>query len=93
MLSPNVLLASREREPHAEIHRPRGHRRRCPHPDRSFLHARRRTYGLYEDEFSKLDGHWFIQKRNVLNEFLKGRNSGPNNPVRDMDALADATKK
>ena len=51
------------------------------------------TYGLYEDEFSKLDGHWFIQKRNVLNEFLKGRNSGPNNPVRDMDALADATKK
>ena len=51
------------------------------------------TYGIYEDEFSKIDGHWFIQKRNVLNEFLKGRNSGPNNPVRDMDALAEASKK
>jgi hypothetical protein len=29
----------------------------------------------------------------VLNEFLKGRNSGPTNPVRDMDALAEASKK
>ena len=51
------------------------------------------TYGIYEDEFSKIDGHWFIQNRNVLNEFLKGRNSGPANPVRDMDALAEASKK
>jgi hypothetical protein len=51
------------------------------------------TYGIYEDEFAKIDGHWFIAKRNVLNEFLKGRNSGPNNPVRDMDALAEASKK
>ena len=51
------------------------------------------TYGIYEDEFVKLDGHWFISKRNVLNEFLKGRNSGPTNPVRDMDALAEASKK
>ena len=51
------------------------------------------TYGIYEDEFVKLDGRWFISKRNVLNEFLKGRNSGPTNPVRDMDALAEASKK
>jgi uncharacterized protein (TIGR02246 family) len=51
------------------------------------------TYGIYEDEFVKLDGHWFIARRNVLNEFLKGRNSGPTNPVRDMDALAEASKK
>jgi hypothetical protein len=51
------------------------------------------TYGIYEDEFSKIGGHWFIQKRNVLNEFLKGRNSGPTNPVRDMDALAEASNK
>jgi hypothetical protein len=51
------------------------------------------TYGIYEDEFSKLDGHWFIQRRNVLNEFLKGRNSGPENPVRVMDRLAEASKK
>ena len=51
------------------------------------------TYGIYEDEFVKLDGHWFIAKRRVLNEFLKGRESGPTNPVRDMDALAEASKK
>ena len=51
------------------------------------------TYGIYEDEFSKASGHWLIAKRRVLNEFLKGRQSGPNNPVADMDALAEASKK
>jgi len=48
------------------------------------------TYGLYEDEMVKVKGEWLFAKRNVLNEFLKGRNSGPNNPVRDMDAAAAA---
>lgn len=48
------------------------------------------TYGIYEDEFSKIDGRWFIAKRRVLNEFLKGRQSGPGNPVRDMDVAAEA---
>ena len=48
------------------------------------------TYGLYEDEFKKTGGQWLIAKRVVLNEFLKGRNSGPNNPVRDADDAADA---
>lgn len=48
------------------------------------------TYGIYEDEFRKVDGHWLISKRNVLNEFIKNRSSGPNNPVADMDALAEA---
>jgi len=48
------------------------------------------TYGLYEDEFVRLDGRWLIQRRNVLNEFIPGRNSGPENPVREMDAAADA---
>lgn len=48
------------------------------------------TYGIYEDEFEKLNGHWFIAKRNVLNEFIKSRSSGPGNPVRDADAAADA---
>lgn len=48
------------------------------------------TYGLYEDEMVKLNGQWLFAKRNVLNEFLKGRNSGPNNPVADMDKLAAA---
>ena len=48
------------------------------------------TYGLYEDEFKKVDGQWFISNRNVLNEFIKNRGSGPNNPVRDADAAAEA---
>ncbi len=39
------------------------------------------TYGLYEDEMVKVDGQWLFAKRNVLNEFIKNRNSGPNNPV------------
>jgi hypothetical protein len=48
------------------------------------------TYGLYEDEMVKINGQWLFSKRNVLNEFLKGRNSGPANPVKDMDKLAAA---
>lgn len=48
------------------------------------------TYGIYEDEFRKVGGQWLIAKRVVLNEFLKGRTSGPNNPVRDADAAAEA---
>jgi hypothetical protein len=48
------------------------------------------AYGLYEDEFQKLDGQWLIARRRILNEFLKGRESGPGNPVRDMDAAAEA---
>ncbi len=48
------------------------------------------TYGLYEDEMVKIDGQWLFAKRNVLNEFIRNRNSGPTNPVRDMDALAAA---
>lgn len=48
------------------------------------------TYGLYEDEMVKINGQWLFSKRNVLNEFLKGRNSGPGNPVGDMDRLAAA---
>ena len=48
------------------------------------------TYGIYEDEFRRIDGRWLIQRRNVLNEFLTGRNSGPENPVAEMDAVAQA---
>jgi len=48
------------------------------------------TYGIYEDEFRRVDGTWLIAKRRVLNEFIKNRNSGPGNPVRDMDAAAQA---
>lgn len=50
------------------------------------------TYGIYEDEFVKLDGQWLIQRRNVLNEFIPKRNSGPQNPVAVMDAAAAATR-
>ncbi|MEO5707766.1 MAG: nuclear transport factor 2 family protein [Alteraurantiacibacter sp.] len=48
------------------------------------------TYGLYEDEFARIDGRWLIQRRNVLNEFIPNRNSGPANPVGEMDAAAAA---
>jgi hypothetical protein len=48
------------------------------------------TYGIYEDEFVKLDGRWLIQRRNVLNEFIPNRGSGPDNPVAEMDAIAAA---
>ena len=50
------------------------------------------TYGIYEDELVKLDGHWLFSKRNVLNEFIPKRQSGPANPVRDADAAAEAYK-
>jgi ketosteroid isomerase-like protein len=48
------------------------------------------TYGIYEDEFTKVDGRWLIARRNVLNEFIPGRRSGPANPVAEIDALAEA---
>lgn len=51
------------------------------------------TYGIYEDEFKKVNGEWLIYKRSVLNEFIKNRNSGPNNPVKDADAAAEAYAK
>ena len=50
------------------------------------------TYGIYEDEFRKTNGQWLIAKRNVLNEFIKSRQSGPANPVREMDAAASARR-
>ncbi len=46
------------------------------------------TYGIYEDEMVRLDGHWLFARRNVLNEFIPGRNSGPEDPVGEMDAAA-----
>ena len=49
------------------------------------------TYGIYEDEFVKVGGRWLIARRNVLNEFIPNRSSGPENPVAEMDALAAAS--
>lgn len=48
------------------------------------------TYGIYEDELKRVDGRWLFAKRRVLNEFIPSRSSGPNNPVAEMDALAEA---
>ncbi len=50
------------------------------------------TYGVYEDEFAKVDGRWLIARRNVLNEFIPNRSSGPANPVAQMDAEAEAAR-
>ena len=50
------------------------------------------TYGIYEDEFKRVDGRWLIARRNVLNEFIPSRGSGPENPVAEMDALAEAAR-
>ena len=48
------------------------------------------TFGEYEDEFRRVNSHWLISKRRVLNEFIANRKSGPTNPVRTMDTAAQA---
>ncbi len=48
------------------------------------------TYGVYEDQLSKVDGKWLLSYRNVLNDFIANRQPGPENPVRGMDAAAEA---
>ena len=48
------------------------------------------TFGIYKDELERVDGTWLFSKRVVLNEFLDGRHSGPENPVREIDAAAEA---
>ncbi len=46
------------------------------------------TFGIYEDELQRIDGRWLFSERRVLNEFLAGRESGPGNPVLEMDGRA-----
>lgn len=48
------------------------------------------TYGIYEDQLRRVDGEWKFFYRNIRNEFLSGRESGADNPVLAMDALAQA---
>ena len=43
------------------------------------------TFGIYADELRKVEGRWLFSKRRVLNEFLPGRESGPENPTLSMD--------
>ena len=54
-------------------------------PDKSLKMG---TFGIYEDKLERVDGRWLFSERRILNEFLPGRESGPGNPIRDMDALA-----
>jgi hypothetical protein len=46
------------------------------------------TFGIYEDKLERVDGRWLFSERRILNEFLPGRESGPGNPIHDMDAAA-----
>ena len=46
------------------------------------------TFGIYEDKLERVDGRWLFSERRILNEFLPGRESGPENPVPAMDAVA-----
>ncbi len=48
------------------------------------------TFGIYEDELRKVGGKWLFSERRILNEFLPGRESGSDNPVRTLDAAAGA---
>jgi hypothetical protein len=44
------------------------------------------SFGIYEDTLLRVDGAWLFTRRKICNEFLPGRESGPVNPVRAMDA-------
>ena len=46
------------------------------------------TFGIYEDKLERHDGRWLFSERRILNEFLPGRESGPENPVPAMDSVA-----
>jgi ketosteroid isomerase-like protein len=46
------------------------------------------TFGIYEDKLERHEGRWLFSERRILNEFLPGRESGPGNPIRDMDTVA-----
>ncbi|MEL1249665.1 nuclear transport factor 2 family protein [Aurantiacibacter gilvus] len=51
------------------------------------------TFGIYEDELERVDGRWLFSRRVVLNEFIEGRESGPDNPVHNVDAAAAAYRE
>jgi ketosteroid isomerase-like protein len=43
------------------------------------------TFGIYEDKLQKIGDRWLFTERRIMNEFLPGRESGPENPVCSMD--------
>ena len=57
-------------------------------PDGKRLTPTLGTFGIYEDELVREDGEWKFAYRNIRNDFLPGRESGPDNPVLAMDAKA-----
>jgi ketosteroid isomerase-like protein len=46
------------------------------------------TFGTYEDELVKVAGEWKFAYRNIRNEFLAGRETAQENPVRALDTKA-----
>ena len=44
------------------------------------------SFGIYEDELARIEGHWLFTRRKICNEFLTGRESGVVNPVLAMNA-------
>ncbi|MEO6040924.1 MAG: nuclear transport factor 2 family protein [Croceibacterium sp.] len=44
------------------------------------------SFGTYEDELARTGGRWLFARRKIYNEFLAGRHSGPDNPVRALHA-------
>ena len=51
------------------------------------------TFGTYEDELRRVDGKWLFARRQINNEFLEGRGTGDVNPVRKLDAAAEASRQ
>ena len=46
------------------------------------------SFGHYEDELARVAGQWLFRRRKIYNEFLEGRTSNAENPVRLMDRTA-----
>ena len=46
------------------------------------------SFGTYEDELVRQDGRWLFQRRTIWNEFIDGRHSRKENPVRHHDRAA-----
>ena len=50
------------------------------------------SFGIYEDELVRVDGRWLFKRRKIYNEFLDGRRTGKENPVRAMDQAAESAR-
>ncbi len=50
------------------------------------------SFGTYEDELARIDREWKFIYRNIRNEFLHGRASREENPVRELDRAAEGSR-